>query len=219
MSRLSSLAAAYVGTDEVSGELQLDLLIREGLRPDSSVLDMGCGCLHAGVPLIRHLRAWRYCGVDPNEWLRLVALEDPAVLRLVEEKCARFSSADDFDSSRFDVKFDFVLSHSVLSHCALWQLYLFLKNVKAALALGGCVLASVRLAEGNAYGSRGSDGGGDSEDSAWQYPGVSWFRLSTVESVASVYGLTATLVPEYTAIFVRKRPTECHDWVTFRRAP
>lgn len=50
-----------------------------------------------------------------------------------------------------------MLSHSVLSHAAHWQLGEFLANVGVVLAPGGVILASLRLAERNAYGSAGSN--------------------------------------------------------------
>jgi hypothetical protein len=44
---------------------------------------------------------------------------------------------DDFDASELGIEFDLVLSHSVLSRCAYWQLEIFLRNVGKVLAPGG----------------------------------------------------------------------------------
>jgi hypothetical protein len=68
-------AKRYVGTDEVSGQLQVELLKREGCVPTSKVLEVGCGCLNTGIQLIRYLEKGNYVGIDPNEWLRQVALK------------------------------------------------------------------------------------------------------------------------------------------------
>ena len=126
-------ADLYVGTDVVSGELQFELLKREGCRPSSKVLEVGCGNLNAGIHLIEFLERNNYVGIDPNEWLREVAMKDRDVRRLVKSKGARFLTATDFDASRLGVKFDFVLSHSILSHCAHWQLELYVGNVAKVL--------------------------------------------------------------------------------------
>src|SRR5271165_3310432 len=75
-------AKSYVGTTKVSGQLQFELLKREGCRPNSKVLDIGCGCLHAGIPLIQYLEKGNYVGVDPNEWLRLTAMKSRRVCQL-----------------------------------------------------------------------------------------------------------------------------------------
>src|SRR5262249_52364147 len=71
-------ARAYVGTDTLSGQLQFELLKREGCRPDSKVLEIGCGNLHAGVPLMQFLEKGRYVGMDLNKWLRQSRMKDPS---------------------------------------------------------------------------------------------------------------------------------------------
>ena len=205
----------YVGTDEVSGELQLELLKREGCKPDSKVLEIGCGNLHAGMPLIKYLMKGCYVGVDPNKWLRRQTMKAPRVRELVNEKHARFLSVDDFDASRLGIKFDFVLSHSILSHAAHWQLEQYLGNAAKVLAPAGRILASIILAEGNVHGSSGTPAKEDSMDEAWVYPGISWFKLATVLATAGRCGLTAVHKPEYTEFYVKRRPAEFHDWIVF----
>lgn len=212
-------AKAYVATDEVSGQLQLELLRREGCKPSSKVLEIGCGCLHLGIPLIQYLEKSNYVGIDPNEWLRVVALKKPHIQQLVKEKDARFLSVDTFDASASDlgIQFDFVFSHSVLSHCAHWQLGQFLQNSTKVLAPKGRIIASIRLAEGNAYGSRGTPNKRDSIGETWQYPNNSWFILATIVRTADKQGLTATDMPGYTKFYTATRPKEFHDWIVFRR--
>jgi len=104
-------AKHYVHTDGISGLLQFELLKREGCRPDSTVLEIGCGCLHAGIPLIQYLEKGNYVGVDPNRWLRQEAMKNRHVRRLVKHKQARFLAVDDFDASGVGMKFDIVFSH------------------------------------------------------------------------------------------------------------
>lgn len=211
-------AKRYVGTDEVSGQLQLELLKREGCVPASRVLEVGCGCLHLGALLMQYLDPGHYVGIDPNEWLReKVMRKKPHVRRLVEERKARFLTVEDFDASALGVQFDFVFSHSVLSHCAHRQLGQFLQNSLKVLAPGGRILSSIRLAEGNAYGCAGSPDKQDSMDEQWVYPGVSWFKLSTATRVAGELGLATRYVPEYTEFYTKTRPYEKHDWLVFRR--
>jgi len=210
-------AKAYVGTDEVSGQLQFELLKREGCAPGSRVLEVGCGCLNAGVPLMRYLERGHFVGIDPNQWLREKAMEQRGTRRLVRKQKARFLSADDFDASSLGLTFDYVLSHSVLSHCAHWQLEQFLGNVARVLAPSGRIVASIRLAEGNAWGSPGAPDRDDSRDEEWVYPGTSWFKFATVSEAAERQGLSAVLKPEYTDFYTRTRPEEFHDWVVFSR--
>ena len=206
-------AIQYVGTDGLSGKLQRDLLKREGALPSSRVLEVGCGSLNAGLVIMRYLAA----GIDPNEWLREAAIQKPAIRKIVDDKAPRFLSRDDFDASELGMQFDYVLSHSVLSHAAHWQLDQYLKNTAKVLAPGGRILASIRLAEGNEFGSDGSKDGEDSMDEEWVYPGVSWFKRSTVDETAARNGLEARLVPEHTAFYTRTKPGEVHDWIVFSK--
>jgi len=207
----------YVKTDETSGALQLELLKRVGCDPASKVLELGCGCLHLAVPLVETLDVGNYVGVDPNEWLRKKALKTEPIQTLMSEKKVRFTSADDFDASTLGVEFDFAFSHSVLSHVAHWQLEQFLQNVSRVLAPQGKILSSIRLADGNAFGSTGSPDQTDSMHQQWQYPGVSWFRMETVQEFSHQQGLEATRVPEYTELYTQTRPGEFHDWVVFQK--
>jgi hypothetical protein len=119
----------YVATDEESGRRQLALLQREGCRPSSRVLEVRCGALHAGIPTIEYLDPGNWVGMDPNGWLIDAALTRPGNRQLVEAKRVTFLNVDDFDASSLGRSFDYVLSHSVLSHAAHWQLPLFLHNV------------------------------------------------------------------------------------------
>lgn len=207
----------YVKTSEASGQLQFELLKKEGCNPASKVLEIGCGCLHAGVPLIGFLDAGHYVGIDPNTWLWEKAIKNPGVRELVAQKQARFLSNENFDAAELEESFDYVFAHSVLSHAAHWQLEQFLKNTSAVLEPAGKILASIRLAEGNEFGSTGNEDGDDSHATEWQYPGISWFKLSTIESVADSLGLNATHVPEYTRFYTQTRPNEFHDWILFSR--
>jgi cyclopropane fatty-acyl-phospholipid synthase-like methyltransferase len=208
-------AELYVATDKVSGLLQLNLLKQLGCLPPSKVLEIGCGCLHLGIPLISYLNKSNYVGIDPNDWLRSFALEDHR--QLIAEKNPRFLSVSDFDASWLGIKFDFVFSHSVLSHCAYWQLDQFLMNSAKVLARTGCILASIRLAEGNEYGSLGSPDKKDTREGVWQYPRTTYFTFNTVFTVANKYGLSATHKPEYTKYYIKERPKEYHDWILFSR--
>ena len=48
------------------GKLQLDFLVGQGLKPESKLIDIGCGCLRAGLRFIRYLDEGNYYGIDIN---------------------------------------------------------------------------------------------------------------------------------------------------------
>lgn len=181
------------------------------------MLEVGCGALHASLFLIEFLDPEHFVGIDPNEWLRQTKMRKSSVRKLVEGKRPRFLTRDDFDASEAGVEFDYVLAHSVLSHAAHRQLGQFLTNVAKVLAPTGRIVASIRLAEGNDFGSPGTPDKDDSRDTEWVYPGVSWFKLSTVQAAADEVGLDVRVAPEYTALLTSRRPGEYHDWLVFTR--
>src|SRR5262249_23702341 len=162
----------------------------------------------AGIPLIQYLDGGKYFGIDPNPWLREAAIKHRRVGRLILQKRPVFLSNQAFDARELGMTFDYIFSHSVLSHAAHSQLIQFLENTSKVLAQNGEILSSVRLAEGNPWGSAGSPDKQDSMDVEWVYPGVSWFKRTTIEKEASHLGLRTTFKPEYTKLYVARRPGE-----------
>lgn len=211
-------AQKYTRTDAVSGLRQADLLWREGCTDSCSVLEVGCGSLSAGAILIDRLQPGHYVGIDPNEWLREAALREPHIKAIADKKAPVFLSNFEFDAASTGRKFDYVLSHSILSHAAHHQLPVFLRNVGGVLEDGGRIYASLYLAEGNPHGNSGTRDKKDSEDAEWVYPGVSFFTLETIQKAAAAEGLSATYRPDLTEWYIQVRPEEMHDWFLFERA-
>lgn len=216
MSRLAE-AQAYVGTDYGCGLMQLRLAQQEGLLPTDNVLEIGCGCLSAGAHILNFLNGGTYVGIEPNRWLVDAGLENELTRQRVQETGSTFLDVSDFDASPLQRKFDFVLSHSVLSHCANWQVPQFIANAAKVLSDRGRILASFRMAEGNPYGSSGSDGRQDSTVTEWQYPGIAWYRQHTICACAFRCGLIALLRPEHTRTLTAVVPKDFHDWMLFCR--
>src|SRR5712692_1040090 len=48
-----------------AGRRQFVALLNEGLKPESKVVDIGCGCLRTAYWLIRFLDAGGYHGIEP----------------------------------------------------------------------------------------------------------------------------------------------------------
>jgi SAM-dependent methyltransferase len=205
-------AQAYVGSVGgdyfLVGDLQLELLQQNGCTPRSHVLEIGCGCLVAGRPIIRFLEPGRYVGIEPNTWL-LDAVKKglPETADLIHSKRPIFLDNWNFDASAVGRKFDFIISHSILSHAAAWQLPVFLKSVKSVLAPLGVTIASLRFSDALNILV------GDSNDPEWVYPGVSYFAPETVQRLASEFGLSVEWRPDYREFFTKRAPTHYHDWI------
>lgn len=218
----NSAAVAYVATQPEEGLAQLEILKRLGCQPHHRVLEIGCGALVAGFPIMQYLNEGNYTGVDPNQWLIEQSINLPEVAEVVAEKHPRFHARADFrvpellvattTVHRVQPKFDFIISHSILSHASNSQLDEFLRAARDQLAEGGTLAASIRLAEGNEHGSPGSAQHG-ADFTEWQYPGVSWFKTEDVLDRARCAGLTALVAPELTRTILGGNPKAIHDWI------
>ncbi len=183
---------------QARGELIAEFLREEGLQPNDKVLDLGCGNLSEGVPLIHALAPGCFFGLEPNGWLVEAALDRFPDL---EHKQPRFRWDTDFGAERFEVTFDYVVAHSVLSHVAHWQMSQAMRAIRATVAEGAVWLASLRLDQYNSY----------SQD--WVYPGVSTFRLQTVMALGYQAGWNVKIRTDLRDRLVTVAPNDLHDWI------
>jgi SAM-dependent methyltransferase len=100
------------------GPLQLDFMIRQGLRPDMKFLDLGCGCLRGGVRFIEYLERGNYYGIDANASLLRSGWEVELPRANLEGRLPRQNLLvnSDFEAWRFGASFDLALAQSVFSH-------------------------------------------------------------------------------------------------------
>ncbi|MFD0772503.1 class I SAM-dependent methyltransferase [Streptomonospora algeriensis] len=120
------------------GQLQFDFLVKQGLTPESKLLDVGCGSLRGGIHFIRYLNQGNYYGIDVDPALVKAGLEYelPAVGlsdRLPEDHLrvtTRFNA-------NFGVNFQFALAQSVFTHLPLNHIRLCLFRVAKVMPPGG----------------------------------------------------------------------------------
>lgn len=186
------------------GEIITKWLKELGMTPESRVLDIGCGNLNTGVHLIRFLNPGRYVGIDVNGWLVNAALEQFPDL---PAKAPRFLWNSEFDASEVGVTFDFVVSHSVMSHMAHDQFPQALAAVRAVVDEGAVWLSSFRADQFNSLAKE------------WVYPGHSTFRLQTIEAWGVHFGWQVKIrhdLQKYLAMFC---PNDVHDWLELTACP
>ena len=109
------------GLWDVLGQLQLDFMICEGLKPHHKLLDIGCGSLRGGVHFIRYLDVGNYVGIDSNITLLDAGYEIEVASCGLEERMPRENliCTSDFDPPFPDGAFDFALAQSVFTHVTL----------------------------------------------------------------------------------------------------
>jgi SAM-dependent methyltransferase len=107
------------GAWRVDREVQVRALQKLGLQPDHRLLEIGCGPLQAGAPLIRFLEPGHYTGVDISAD-RLSAAADVVRRFGLEERKPRLVLSEDFGLDQLEPEsFDRIWSFHVVIHFPL----------------------------------------------------------------------------------------------------
>jgi cyclopropane fatty-acyl-phospholipid synthase-like methyltransferase len=108
---------------------QLDYLVAQGLRPDSSLLDYGCGALAAGVHFIEYLLPDRYVGVD----ISAEVLAEGKRRLLSKNLMGKRAELHHIESGALDVlgnrKFDVIWAQSVFTHMPPEDIHNLLRDI------------------------------------------------------------------------------------------
>lgn len=133
---------AFVGGlwDEI-GALQLEFLRARGLEPHHHLLDIGCGALRGGIPVIRYLDPGRYCGFDINASLIEAARVELSQAGL-EGKAPQLLVEDGFEAARFGRLFDFAIAQSVFTHLPMNDIIRCLVQAARVLSPGARLYAT-----------------------------------------------------------------------------
>ena len=131
---------------ETGGRVQLQILLKEGLYPDSKVLDIGCGCLRGGYWLIHFLDQGCYFGIEPHRRELEAGMQSILEPGLMDLKRPRFDDNADFDFSVFGERFDFFMARSIWTHASKNQISTMLDGFIRHSKPGGAFLTSYKRA-------------------------------------------------------------------------
>lgn len=97
------------------GRLQYDFLVSEGLKPSDVLVDVGCGCLRAGVHLAPYLDRGHYLGMDrdPNY---LATGRKMLGRKLLWSKAPELVCSDDFEFAKFSRAANWGIAQSLFTH-------------------------------------------------------------------------------------------------------
>ncbi len=121
---------------ESSGRRQFEFVVREGLKPNHSLLDVGCGSLRAGHHFVNYLDAGHYTGIDIERDL-LHAGRKELERGGLDRKGAVLAQMTDFNFPSLGETFDYALANSVFTHLPLNAVLQCLHNMKRVLAPQG----------------------------------------------------------------------------------
>ena len=107
----------HVGAPELwkkSRDFQIKFLKDVGLTPEDYLLDIGCGTLVGGIPIIHYLKKGHYYGVETRSSVLEEARKELLESKLTHKMPVLLS--EDISSVNIERKFNYVWAHSVLIH-------------------------------------------------------------------------------------------------------
>jgi SAM-dependent methyltransferase len=123
---------------------QMKALKEIGLKPEHHFLDVGCGILRLGIPLIQYLDTDRYCGMDPIEEYIKVAKRYMSEL-VQTDKAFHLITDWNFGFKKFERQFDYAMAQSVFTHLSYSQIEDCFIALKKVMKPGGKFLFTVLL--------------------------------------------------------------------------
>lgn len=159
---------------QMKREFQIKFLKQVRLQPQHYFLDIGCGTLRGGIPIIAYLEIGHYFGIES----RKTAL-DEARKELKEagltHKGPKLIAAEDISNVKLENRFDYILAFSVLIHMKDEILYDTLRFVRSHLKNTGFFYANVHI--------------GNNPDGFWQGFPVVWRSLDFYQEACLHSGL------------------------------
>ena len=180
-------------TFEQAGRRQLVALLNEGLNPESTVLEIGCGCLRVAYWLIRLLDPGRYHGIEPARQRVEYGLQYLFTPEDVRLKQPRFDFNAQFDSSVFGTRFDFFLAGSIWTHASKQHIETMLDGFVRDSTPTGIFLTSYLPAESSTDDYQGDRWVGTSHES--NEPGVIRHSLAWITAQCDKRRLNVKALP------------------------
>jgi SAM-dependent methyltransferase len=130
-----AMSTAVGGSYQRIGQLQRELLIHSGLRPQHHLVDVGCGSGRLAVALRDYLAQGAYTGTDVvPELVDYARARTPAHWR--------FEVVDQLRIPVASRSADFVVFFSVFTHLLLHESYCYLLEAKRVIKPGGRIVFS-----------------------------------------------------------------------------
>lgn len=162
---------------EMKRDFQIQFLKARGLAPEHYFLDIGCGTLRGGIPIIKYLQDHHYVGIDVRAEV-LVESQKELHEEGLEEKKPTLLLVTDASQLMLDQRFDYMWAFSVLFHLSDDLLDQNLSFVSKHLSDDGSFYANVNIGENN--------------EGSWQGFPVVWRTIGFYRQQCSKYGLNVT---------------------------
>jgi len=155
-------------------DFQMSFLLSRGLEPRHRLVDIGCGTLRGGIPIIEYLDAGHYCGIEAREEALAEARKELEQHGLAGRQ-PDLVHARDLAALSLPGQFDFAWAFSVLFHMPEEVLEGCIDFVGRQLVEGGSLYANVHI------GSR--------KAKRWKEFPVVWRSLARYRELGARHGL------------------------------
>jgi len=155
-------------------DFQIAFLKRFGLSPGHYLLDIGCGTLRGGVPLIDYLEEGHYYGLETRVDVLEEGRKELAKAK-IESKNPVLIVAEDIKNAPIERQFDYAWAFSVLFHMTDDILEGCISMVSRHLAPTGVFYANVNI--------------GETPPGNWQGFPVMYRTRDQYEKLGATYGL------------------------------
>ena len=157
-------------------DCQIKFLLERGLKQHHYLLDLGCGVLRGGIPIINYLNKGRYYGIEKDPKRLEKGLKEFRKSNLTDKNPTLST-----DYANLNIKFDYIWSFQVFIHFSDEILEEVLFKIKSNLKDKGVCYATVALNKSRVNGS-------------WlEYP-YSERPFSFYEKIADAHDLTVNLL-------------------------
>jgi len=178
-----------IGSFEKDGRHQFIRLLRNGMNPDSKLLDIGCGCLRGGYWTMRFLDRGCYFGIEPNSKMLEAGIHSIAGLDLINQKRPSFDSNDQYDFSVFGQEyFDYFMACSIWTHAPKSDIRRMLDQFSKFGRRHSTMLASFIRTNDPKKDYQGSDWVGKSHQS--DKAGLIQHRLESLQEIGEEFGVS-----------------------------
>lgn len=126
---------------------QIGFLRSVGLRPDHFLLDVGCGTLRGGLPIIQYLEKAHYYGVELRPDVLREARKELKEANL-ESRAPVLRATDRLATIEWNAMFDYIWAFSVLIHMTDPVLHDCLELVGRSLNPNGVFYGNARIGQG-----------------------------------------------------------------------
>lgn len=155
-------------------DFQIEFLKKAGLSSEHYLLDLGCGTLRGGTPIISYLQVGHYFGVDVRAEVFGEADKELREEGLLDKE-PTLIYASELSTLYIEQKFDFIWGFSVLIHMTDSVLSDALSFIRNQLRPSGFFYANVNI--------------GESNDAVWREFPLVWRTIDFYKEMSQQNGL------------------------------